>query len=151
MGNTSVKSRVLERAAFKGGYLFVKTEQPYYYPGNVVFGKMYIRCEVPMMADKLNILIEGCEEGAFTWERSYTVTDTDADGNSTSRTETETVYEHFHRTILDSKFLCFTFGGALQPGDYTVPFEFTLPSTCPSSVSFGGGSNWGKVEYNITA
>jgi hypothetical protein len=45
MGNSLDK-----RAQFNGGYLYVKTDRPYYYPGNSVLGKIYIRTMVPMMA-----------------------------------------------------------------------------------------------------
>jgi hypothetical protein len=31
------------RAQFEGGYIYVKTDKPFYHPGNVVFGKIYIR------------------------------------------------------------------------------------------------------------
>lgn len=36
------------RAKFDGGYLFVKTDKPFYYPNNTVYGKIYIRAEVPL-------------------------------------------------------------------------------------------------------
>ena len=36
------------RAKFDGGYLFVKTDKPFYYPNNVVYGKIYLRAEVPL-------------------------------------------------------------------------------------------------------
>ena len=36
------------RAGFDGGYLYVKTKKPYYYPGNKVTGKIYIRAEKPV-------------------------------------------------------------------------------------------------------
>ena len=42
MGNIDSRSK------FNGGYIFVMTDRPYYYPGNVVKGKIYIRTDVPM-------------------------------------------------------------------------------------------------------
>jgi uncharacterized protein YfaS (alpha-2-macroglobulin family) len=31
------------RAKYDEGYIYVKTDKPYYHPGDVVFGKIYIR------------------------------------------------------------------------------------------------------------
>ena len=39
MGNIDSRSK------FDWGYLYLKTDREYYYPGNTVFGKIYIRCE----------------------------------------------------------------------------------------------------------
>ena len=33
------------RAGFDGGYIYVKTDQPFYYPGNMVSGRIYIRAD----------------------------------------------------------------------------------------------------------
>ena len=41
-----------------------------------------------------------------------------------------------HRTLIDVKAHCFSFSSMLMPGDYTVPFEFTLPHGIPSSIMF---------------
>jgi hypothetical protein len=37
MGNIESKAK------FNGGYIYVKTDKPYYHPGDEVFGKIYIR------------------------------------------------------------------------------------------------------------
>lgn len=42
MGNGSSEP---SHAKFEGGYLYVKTDRPFYYAGNKVFGKVYIRVE----------------------------------------------------------------------------------------------------------
>ena len=33
------------RSCFDGGYIFLKTDQPFYYPGNMVTGKIYVRAD----------------------------------------------------------------------------------------------------------
>ena len=60
MGNS-----IDRRACFHGGYLYVKTDRPYYYPGNTVMGKIYIRVEIPMSAKELTIKIKGKEKASF--------------------------------------------------------------------------------------
>ena len=57
MGN-----KIDERSKFEGGYLYVKTDKPYYYKGDTVYGKIYIRVEVPMNANVLEIDIKGKEK-----------------------------------------------------------------------------------------
>ena len=50
------------RSHFEGGYLFLKTERPYYHAGEKVIGKVYIRLSVPMMPSHLDLHIEGREK-----------------------------------------------------------------------------------------
>ena len=56
MGNTIDK-----RSEFDGGYLFVKSERPFYYPGETVTGKIYIRLMKPMFPRTLDIHVKGKE------------------------------------------------------------------------------------------
>ena len=51
---------------FDGGQIFVKLDRPYYYPGNQVFGKVYISCQKMVPAKNLEILIKGKEK--VEWE-----------------------------------------------------------------------------------
>ena len=119
------------RACFHGGYLYVKTDRPYYYPGNEVFGKIYIRIEQPCEAKDLTIKISGKEKCSFLRRETRTY---ERDGEQ--RSETITHHEKYHKTLLDVSAHCFTFGSMLMPGDYTVPFEFTLPHHLPSSIMY---------------
>ena len=64
MGN--VKS-LDPRALFEGGYLFIQTENPYYYPGDQVKGTIFIRTERPMHANKLVINFKGKEKVKYWW------------------------------------------------------------------------------------
>jgi len=45
--------------------MYVKTHQPYYYPGNKVLGKIYIRVTAPMQARTLTVDIKGTETSSF--------------------------------------------------------------------------------------
>lgn len=53
------------RSMFDGGYIFVKTDQPFYYPGNMVTGKIYIRADKVLEADFIEIKIKGKEKASF--------------------------------------------------------------------------------------
>jgi hypothetical protein len=129
------------RSQFDGGYLYVKTDRPYYYPGNVVLGKIYIRVERPMDAKWLEIKISGKEKASFMRDETYKQGD---------ETRTRKVKERMSRCLLDVKAHCFTFGTQLMPGDYSVPFEFTLPATLPSSIMYHNKHHHKRPKAHIT-
>ena len=60
MGNNIDK-----RARFDGGYLYVKSDKAYYYPSNIVYGKIYIRIEKPTEAKHVEIKVKGKEKASF--------------------------------------------------------------------------------------
>ena len=53
------------RAQFTGGYLYVKTDRPYYYAGNVVYGKIYIRANEVIDAKDVEIKVKGKEKASY--------------------------------------------------------------------------------------
>ena len=136
------------RACFEGGYVYVKTDKPYYYPGNVVLGKIYIRTEVPMSAANLEIRVRGKEKASFLRRETYHT------GEGENRqTHTRVIKEKLHKKILEFRGSCFTFQGPLMPGDYTIPFEFKLPDCLPSSIMYNNKHHHDKpkavVKYSI--
>ena len=63
MGNT-----IDQNAKFDGGYLYIKTDREYYYPGNKVLGKIYLRIErdQPFEVNCIELRIKGYEKAKFT-------------------------------------------------------------------------------------
>ena len=53
------------KSKFDGGYLYVRTDRPYYYPGNTVNGKIYIRAERKLSVSDLEVHIRGKERTVF--------------------------------------------------------------------------------------
>ena len=57
--------------------------------------------------------------------------------------------------MLEFKGVCFTFTEMLVPGDYTIPFEFTLPNDIPGSVCFRDDTARARpkceVKYTVKA
>ena len=120
MGNTTGIG-IDTRAAFQGGYLFVKTDKPFYHKGETVYGKIYIRAEVAVAAKYLEIDIKGKEKASF----HYT---------TRSNKQTHHHYPKCGRKYFEFKAKCYEFNqGPLQPGDYFVSFEFKLPDDIPAS------------------
>jgi hypothetical protein len=129
------------RAKFDGGYVYLKTDRPYYYPGNKVLGKMYIRGERPMNAKNVEFKFRGKEKSSF-WIH------TDKQHNKVQ----------YRKQLIDVRATCFTFPQQqdLAPGDYTIPFEFVLPQNLPSSMilknrpGYRGERPKAAVKYKLT-
>jgi hypothetical protein len=92
------------RAAFQGGYIYVKTHQPYYYPGNKVLGKIYIRCNVPMSAKELRIRVKGKEKASFFYEETETYHE-----NGETKTRTHRRKTKVFKKLLEFDGVCWTF------------------------------------------
>ena len=90
MGNIDSRSK------FNGGYLFVKTAAPFYYPGQTVYGKIYIRAEVPMNPADLEIFVKGKEKAKFKYH----------EGHGKER-NTERAY--ISKKLIEFRGKCFTF------------------------------------------
>ena len=112
-----------------------------------MYGKIYIRTEIPLDAKFLEIKVKGKEKASFWREESY-----EHDGERRTRH----IKEKLHRKILDFKGICFTFMQPyLNPGDHTIPFEFTLPQHLPASIMYHNRNHHNKpkchIKYSILA
>ena len=66
---------------------------------------------------------------------------------------------HFHhqskQELIKFRGICWTFASKLEPGDYTLPFEFHLPADIPASIIFEDTDHlnkpMAKVKYSITS
>ena len=72
------------RSKFHGGYLYVKTDKPFYYPGQKVLGKIYIRADIMLDANTLELRVKGKEKCSY-W---YDETEHYRDGNGNQQTRT---------------------------------------------------------------
>ena len=56
---------------------------------------------------------------------------------------------------MDYRATCFTFQGPLNPGDYTIPFDFNLPNQLPASILWARKDHHDRpkasVKYSIKA
>lgn len=71
-----------QRSNFPNGKIYVQTEYPFYEPGNLVNGKIYMDIIAPVACTTISIEVKGQEKIAFTrfWYESY-------DDGSGTRTE----------------------------------------------------------------
>ena len=76
-------------------------------------GKVYVRATRPFFASYLDIQVEGAEQ--VQWQED--AADTQA-----------------RKRIFEFKQRVCTFKQMIQPGDYSLEFEFVLPTHCPGSM-----------------
>ena len=91
MGNLISKNNF---SKFNGGYLFLKTDRPFYYPSAIVQGKIYIQTHVPMSPKHIEIEVSGHEKASYKVRRG--------DGDDTRDDQDE-----FKRKIIGFKGICF--------------------------------------------
>lgn len=130
------------RSQFNGGYIYVRTDRPYYYPGNFVQGKVYIRLDYPMNASHLEFRIKGKETSSYWYDHQ--------EGDRRERRK-----KRSERMIIQWKANCFTFPGPLMPGDYQIMFQFTIPEGIPASIFYkdflSHDKPKAKVAYHVKA
>ena len=102
-----------------------------------MFGKVYIRASKPINAKVMELRVKGMEKSSFYYE----------EGDSDNRRKVKKKYEHVH---IDCRVPVFHFEqGPLQPGDYTLPFEFDLPNELPASIMWKRKDDWAKPSIKI--
>lgn len=137
MGNVDSRSKHAH------GYLIVQTAKPFYCPGEMVTGTVYLRVTQPIDVSFIDLEVKGGEKASFV-ERVHRDNEWHDDKRKTKKTLMK-----FHHP-------CFTFAvPTLMPGDYAIPFSFTLPAGIPSSLYYKNSSiaakPKAKVKYHIRA
>eukprot|EP00041_Stephanoeca_diplocostata_P039436 m.1625578 g.1625578 ORF g.1625578 m.1625578 type:complete len:423 (+) comp25394_c0_seq1:82-1350(+) len=107
--------------------IWVQTDKPSYYEGEVVHGHIYLNCISQFKCRGLHISIQG--EERTRWVERRTHNRTRADG--TSYTETERIPHRGYNEFFNVRVQVFNFGGQVQPGQYAFPFQFTIPPGMP--------------------
>ncbi len=110
-----------------------------YYPGDVVTGNVYLRIVKPVEVHHLDLEIRGKEKAKWRY-----------------RHENHTRTAKGKHEILHFDFKIFDFAvPVLAPGDYVVPFSFTLPPGLPSSLVYHKHdcfeSPKAKIKFHIRA
>lgn len=141
MGQSQFKGKGHDRAAHYGA-IYVKLDQPHYYAGEQVTGKVYLMLNQLYPGSKVNLKLKGKEKTLIIWTESVTETD-QQDG--TSRTTHREVEEKDSATCLKQTVNIYTFPGGqyLPPGQYEFPFSFRLPDGIPGTFH--------QQEYNLSA
>lgn len=119
----------------KDDYLLIhiSIDQPFYYPGNHVYGKVYIRAFKAIPADFLEIEVEGVERVSFLTFKSRE----EEDENGHNRTVWDESIEHnVEKQIISFKSKCHTFTEEMQANDFVFNFDFPLPQNVPATILY---------------
>ena len=140
------------RSCFEGGKIMVQTEFPFYEPGNLIKGKIYIHIDRAMFCNFIEIRVKGVEKAAHT--RFYQEQVDQGNGQGTQSVERSERVK-MRRVFLEYKQPIFNMNGMLNPGSYEVDFSCTLPVGLASSLHFFDTSRRerpkAKVRYFIKA
>ncbi|CAD8213684.1 unnamed protein product [Paramecium pentaurelia] len=149
MGNNETshsKKKKSGISASQFGDIFIKTDKPYYFSGEVVLGNIYlnvIRDGFPGCGVYLRVLgKEKCK-----WTETSTSTSTDSEGNTSESTTTYTytgksyIYQH--------KLELHNFESPSLPlGQFVFPFQFQLFSHLPGSYY---EKDLAQISYKVKA
>ena len=109
------------RCSFQSGYICFQTDKPYYQPGEIITGRVFLRVNVPLDAQFIEINIRGKEKGS--WVDKVTKSHNNPDGSV--RYEVENVKRKAARNIIDYRAPVYAFAnGVVFPGDYIIPVQF---------------------------
>ena len=122
--------------------MFIKTDMPSYYPGNEVYGKLYLRIKRPMPFYCLELSVKAVQKQSF-W-RKETHKEDDKEVTEDIHEKSKTVLFEY-RTMLP----IYMVGSIIQPGDYTVPFQLSIPIGAPATIMLRK-SDQGKPKASVT-
>ena len=138
MGNKNSKKQ--EQLEYS---ISVKTDRPYYYPGNKVFGKVYIDTKIRLDPKNISIHFKGLEKASYLKSEKTKLL------NEEQKEIIEYHEQNFRKKLIDFKSSCFDFKGPLEPGEYMILFDFNLPEVTPSSIIFEDQKSVAKPSCKI--
>ncbi|CDW76035.1 UNKNOWN [Stylonychia lemnae] len=120
-----------ETYRFDSGYFVLQTDKPHYHPGDIVSGKIFIRCMRPVDAKQIDIEIQGKEKGS--WMDIEYIEIIDSEG--LRRLQKKDIKRKYRRNIIDHSGILFKFPPqGMIPGDFVIPFQFQLPQGVPATI-----------------
>ncbi|XXQ39395.1 Arrestin C-terminal-like domain-containing protein [Plasmodiophora brassicae] len=118
-------------AFFGTNSIFVRTDRPSYVGGQNVTGTVYLNVKTPITTDGVYLRVQGVEEVSFNENKTRDTGRKDDYGQPIKET-----YVHKDRNqymFFQTRVPVYFVSGALNPGQYSIPFTFTLPSDLPGS------------------
>jgi len=139
MGSNS--SKVVE------GGLLIELEKPYYYPGEMILGKIYLNFHQNFNTHGIELGLEVEEFGSFKEQKQRTKV---LSNDHRSRFYTKVRYGK--RILFKSNQIIITFqSGMVNSGQYVYPFSFMLPPNLPGSFEYYDLDNTAYIKYILEA
>ena len=144
------------RSKFEHGSLALQTDKPYYAPGEIITGKIYLYLQQAYPGNMLELEIFGKEKVEWVVKKTKRHNDLSSD----FRYEHDVFGDRYLRIKDNESILAYTYpiyqfiGGTALAGQYTFPFQVQLPHNVPSScnyTNYNASQSMGKVNYSLKA
>src|SRR3990167_647586 len=138
------------------GQIYIQLDKGSYSPGQQVNGTIFLNLmNNPPGARQVLLSLSGMEDTRLV-ERKERTEYYYVNGERRSRTEVYYVTHTDQNSFFNHRFPVYTFSTPFIPmGQYSFPVSFILPSGLPSTFNYfydnGGGVNYAKVNYVMTA
>lgn len=130
---------VTNSSSHKGGFL-IDLDKPYYYPGEIVYGKIYSCFQEPFDCVAVEIEISGEEFVSFE-EKKH---------KKSNLKETYMKKRYGRRTLHKSSQILFRpYNNLINQGHYIYPFSFILPLNLPGSFEYYSKDYSAYVRYTL--
>lgn len=127
------------------GDLAIQLECGSYFSGQEITGMIHI--SIKSALDSSTLYLRFCGKEKTAWTETRTETTTDAEGKSTSTTVTD--YYGGKSKICNFSKAIYVWHNMLLPGQYSLPFSFTIPDNIPSSFHYNRGSTQAHISYSV--
>jgi hypothetical protein len=135
MGSNS--SKVVE------GGILIELEKPYYYPGEMIQGKIYLNFNQNYNSHGIELGLEVEEFGSFKVMKQR---------RENKRSRQYTKIRYGKRILFKSTQIIVTFhNGIVSSGQYVYPFSFILPPNLPGSFEYYDIENTAYIKYILEA
>lgn len=131
----------------KHGGMIIQLENSSCFGGQETTGMIHLKIHSPIGPSTLYLIFKGKEQTH--WETTRTVSETNASGQSTSRTVTD--YHDGKAKVCNFHYPIYRWDYPLNPGGYSLPFAFFLPTNIPGSFHYQRGSTKADISYKFHA
>jgi len=116
-----------------GSGIYIQLDQPFFYAGQNVTGKVHLCILQPYPARFLYFKIIGKEKTHWVTQRTETYTAKDNEGKDVIRTRTIPEPHRGETVIFNSLAPLITMPNIFPPGQYSIPFSMNIPSYFPGT------------------
>ena len=138
--------------------ILIELDKPYYFPGELIFGKIYLNLFQNHYSSGINLTIQGEEFVSYSEMKikkgnNQHNSNNNHNNKNTSSNNQKYVKKREGKTIIYrcSELIIPFHDSIIQAGQYIFPFSFILPSHLPGSFEYYDNDNFAYIKYIIQA
>jgi hypothetical protein len=129
------------------GGMIVNFEKPYYYPGELIRGNIFLNMISNLETKGLELTIEVIEHASFFENETHTNTNSNNNNENNNR-----VLRTGNNILFKNTSIMYNWNNNLiNIGQYAYPFQFPLPNNLPGSFEYYDGDCSAYIKYIVTA